>query len=82
VLLYGFFLADPTTTNTDTVMGMSLPIASDLTTSADAAGTAANILNESVAGYEDTTNNRITWNWKPVGIGNSTYQFNATYTIK
>lgn len=59
VVVSGALSVDPTTTATDTSLSLTLPIASNLATASDCAGSGSggiSALNESWAVYGDTTN--------------------------
>lgn len=74
---------DPTTTGVSTALGISLPIASNLGSPYDCAGTAAmhGTSNECAGIYADATNNRAEMGWKAVDDSNQPRFFTFTYRI-
>lgn len=72
---------DPTAA-ASTVLGISLPIASNIGATEDLAGTAANpAAQESAALLGDAANNRATMQWIAVGTANRTMYFTFTYQV-
>lgn len=87
VTVWGAFSADPNTTLTVTVMGLSLPIASDLTSFRQLGGSGGN--GQSATAIDgalyiggDATNDRADVEWVPVSTTNKIYTFNFTYSIQ
>jgi len=76
---------DPTLAATDTVLGMTLPIASALAANRQLGGTAANSTagryGEGVAITADLTNDRAQFLLRPTSINNSSYGFSFTYRV-
>ena len=76
---------DPTSATTDTVLGMSLPIASALAANRQLGGTAANSTagryGEGVAITADLTNDRAQFLLRPTSTNNSSYGFSFTYRV-
>lgn len=83
VTVAGQFDIDPTTTLTQTQLGISLPIASDFTTAYQAGGCANLIAIAGQSGgiYADATNNRVQMEFIPVDVTNQTMCFSFTYEI-
>jgi len=65
-----------------TVMGMSLPIASDFTTTQQAGGTGAALDNETFKINASTANDRLTISFTAVGTANNTFNFSGSYRIQ
>jgi len=76
----GSIQADPTSA-VATILGMSLPIASNFSTLNQLGGTAADPVGESVAIYADATNKRAILSWLPSDITIRSYRFSFTYLI-
>ena len=76
---------DVTTTATDTVLGISLPIASNFANNGELAGTAVQDIGAAVkeCGYirADTTNDRAYLGLQSVGISNYAWYFHFTYQV-
>jgi hypothetical protein len=74
---------DPTTTLTATLLGISLPIASSLSTVYQLAGTASsmNIANESAGIEADPTNDRASLRYIAVDVTNHPMTFTFTYEV-
>lgn len=74
---------DPTTTSTLTTLGISLPIASNLTDGAQCRGTGAcgTIAGQSAAITGDTTNDRAQMQWIAVDVTNQPMSVIFTYII-
>jgi len=85
VTVWGQVDIDVTTTAINTVLGMSLPIASNLAAAADLAGSAitfSNVAGANVFGITaDFTNDRVIFRGQPVSIANISYSFNFSYKI-
>lgn len=86
VTVSGHLTIDPTTSATNTVLGVSLPIASLFTSSRQAAGIGASISTAKygdnvVAILADATNNRAEFRLSPTGGGAETYSFSFTYLV-
>jgi len=74
---------DPTTTLTATLLGMSLPIASNFTTAYQLGwtATATNIAVQCAGIEADATNDRASFKFVPADVTNQTYSFSFTYTV-
>lgn len=74
---------DPTTTATLTKLGISLPVASALTTAFQLGGTAAaiGIAGQSAGIQADATNDRAEMQWKTSDITNQTMTYTFTYQV-
>jgi len=76
---------DPTLAVTDTVLGMSLPIASALAANRQLGGTGAIVTpsryGEGAAINADLTNDRAQFLLRPSSINNSSYAFSFTYRV-
>lgn len=85
VTVSGQLSVDPTAASTDTVIYISLPIASNFTSSRNAAGSAASIQNiyGEVGGIlGDTVNDRFELRLFPTSTANQSYSFHATYFVQ
>lgn len=83
--VFGGTVAINATAATDTVLGMSLPIASDFTAQTDAGGTYCSIdsgIKENGAIYADATNNRLSFQHLAADVSTNTYKFSGCYLIK
>jgi len=81
VTVSGGVSVDPTTTGS-TVLGISLPIASNFTTTEQASGTSVdNTLLQFARLYADTTNDRLTFQFNATDTANRTWSFTFTYRI-
>lgn len=79
----GQFAANPTlAAPTDTELGMSLPIPSNLSADEQLAGTASNTAGESARILSDSTNNRASIQWPAASTTNRSWSFNFTYRIR
>jgi len=72
---------DPTTTLTLTQLGISLPIASNLTATNELGGTSADDLGTAARVAGDLTNNRAEVRMTPVDVTNRRFSFTFTYRI-
>jgi len=72
---------DPTTTITLTQLGISLPIASNLTATNELGGTSADDLGTAARVAGDATNNRAEVRMTPVDVTNRRFSFTFTYRI-
>lgn len=72
---------DPTTTLTLTQLGISLPIASNLTATNELGGTSADDLNTAARVAGDATNNRAEIRMTPVDVTNRRFSFTFTYRV-
>lgn len=83
VTIAGQFEIDPTLTAVSTVMGISLPVASNFTTLLQAGGTASAIAIASESGgiISNATSDYIELIFIPVDLSNHVMTFTATYTI-
>lgn len=89
VSMGGTFIADPTSANTQTELGMSLApgLTSNFTSSTEAAGTfntsivALSIQTDNGPVLSDSVNDRLNFRWYPASTANNTYFFNASYKI-
>lgn len=83
VMVSGLVLIDPTLcAETNTVMGMTIPIASNFTDTLEAVGTASSV-SESAKIYSDATNDRVTFDYNcESDLGNQGYYFQFTYPIQ
>jgi hypothetical protein len=88
VTVTGFFDMAATLANTFTTFNMTLPIASDFATAADASGLCGSA-NNAVSGYgssgqvyADPTNDRIQFGIFSIGTGAQTINYTALYEIK
>jgi lysophospholipase L1-like esterase len=72
---------DPTTTLTLTQLGISLPIASNLTATNELGGTSADDLGTAARVAGDATNNRAEVRMTPVDVTNRRFSFTFTYRI-
>jgi len=86
VTVVGQVEIDATTANTDTVVRMSLPIASNFTTSRQLGGSANSIdggifgaISAAILG--DTTNDCAEFRLRPTNTNSNSYQFSFTYNI-
>ena len=86
VTVSGQVVIDPTTANTNTVLEMSLPIASTFASSRNCAGSGASMsttiyASNGIAIIGNTTQNRAVFRLQPVGSGSETYTFSFTYLV-
>lgn len=84
VTVSGSLDIDPTAANTDTLLGMSIPIASNFGGTTQAGGTFVEQSSQiDVYGciYADSTNDRLTFRCYPSDASNRTYHFTVTYRI-
>ncbi len=82
VTVCGIFNLDITTTLTSTVLGISLPIASDFTDTLQAGGVALTGLSGDYGAIlSNSTNNNVQMQAVPVSTANVTYYFNFSYRI-
>lgn len=74
---------DPTTTATDTQLGISLPIASTFAAVTDCGGTAwaPTLTSEGGGILADVANARAVLQWKAVDVTNAARYFSFTYTV-
>ena len=72
---------DPTTTLTLTQLGISLPIASNLTATNELGGTSADDLGTAARVAGDATNNRAELRMTPVDVTNRRFSFTFTYRV-
>lgn len=74
---------DPTAAGAATVLGISLPIASNLAANEDLAGTACadGVASESAAIYADAANNRAQMVWVTTSAANHGMSFTFTYEV-
>jgi hypothetical protein len=86
VTVSGFVTIDPTSANVDTILDMSLPVASAMTSARQVGGTAA--LNTSFAGahwgasiYANTTGDTARFFLRPGSAGSVSYSFSFTYLV-
>jgi hypothetical protein len=85
VCAYGKVDVDPTATNTSTVLGVSLPVTSDIAAAQDCGGSANanNVGLGSTPGvFGDETNNRASFQWLTSDIANRTINFHFCCQIK
>jgi hypothetical protein len=71
----------PTSASTQTLLGISLPIASSFTLERQAMGTCSNGGNKHGRIVADSANNRLTLTFSTPDTGVATFAFNATYRI-
>lgn len=73
---------DNTTTGT-ALMGMSLPVASNLANSNELGGTffASNVASEGGAIQADAANDRASFSWQSTTTGGASYWFSFTYRV-
>jgi enamine deaminase RidA (YjgF/YER057c/UK114 family) len=74
---------DPTATG-DTIMGVSIPVASNFSAQTNAGGTFAVLSGTVVQGgsiYADSTNDRVTFRMTASDVANRAYQYHFTYRI-
>jgi hypothetical protein len=70
------------TSAADTLLGMSLPVASNFTTALQLAGTAgSHVIKESAALYSDATNDRASFRWLATTVGNWAWRFVFMYQV-
>lgn len=82
VQIGGIVNIDPTAAGA-CVMGMSIPIASNLTATADLSGTiVSSTSGENGYASADTTNDRATFNFVVSNTANHTFGFTISYTVK
>lgn len=83
VIVSGSVQMDPTTINTDTELGLSLPIASNLSASGQLGGTASprDVQSDVVAIAGDATNDRAQFRWICKDTSNRTYRFTFMYLV-
>lgn len=82
VTVYGALNVDPTANTTLTELGISLPIASDITNAQHVSGTACAIAFNSSGGISgDTANNRATLTFISATDTNHTMRFHFSYRI-
>lgn len=83
VTVSGKVTIDPTTTLTDTQLGISLPISSNLGAEEDCAGTASSpgIIGQVMGILGDASNNRATMRWKASDVTSQDTFFTFTYQI-
>lgn len=87
VWIFGAFQAQATAANTDTSLGISLPIASDITNVlTDVAGsggcTSSSNFGLGVTVLGDITNDRMEARWRTPVTSNQTYYFTAGYKVQ
>ena len=85
VTVFGSVSIDPTTAATDTILLMSLPIASTFTSARKLAGTGAAIFagkyGEALGIEAEITTNQASISLRPSGAGNVPYTFSFTYQV-
>ena len=86
VTVSGVVIIDPTTAATNSVLNMSLPIASALTASRQLGGTGCSISTTKygdnvLAIFGDATNDRAEFRFNPTGAASETYIFSFTYQV-
>jgi len=74
---------DPTTTATLTTLGVSLPVASNFTTSFQAGGVGASltVADGPIGIFSDSTNDRVTFQYVCTDVTNHTISFTFTYEV-
>ena len=82
VTVSGFLLIDPTAAG-NTILGMSLPIASNFATQVEAGGTfyCHSGVSEGGGILADATNNRVTLNFMATSLIPNTYSYSFTYLV-
>lgn len=82
VFVYGTVAVDPTTTGTNTRLGISIPIASNFSSGIQAAGVASSrTTNESAPIISDATNDRVEMTWLCVATTNTEFRFMFAYEV-
>jgi hypothetical protein len=85
VTVFGSVSIDPTTAATDTILLMSLPIASTFTSARKLAGTGAAVFagkyGEALGIEAEITTNQASISLRPSGAGNVPYTFSFTYQV-
>jgi hypothetical protein len=85
VTVSGVIAVTATAANTDTHLGISLPVASNLALSTNLGGTGASVtggaLGQSGGLDGDTTNDRARFVLRPTGTGSVNYSFSFTYQV-
>lgn len=80
VIVSGYCIIDPTATG-DIILGISLPIATDITNVLDANGVGSNLSAKSAAIYGDVTNDRVNLRSTVASDANAGWYFMFSYVV-
>jgi hypothetical protein len=86
VTVSGTVIIDPTTAATNTALGMSLPIASAISSSRQLGGSGSSFSttkygDNNIVIIGDATNDRAEFRLNPTGAASETYNFSFTYQV-